>query len=65
MKKKKSPRIFIYLECSTCKNNVNKRQQGISKYITMKNRYNTPLKLELNKYCGYCNKHTLHKEIKF
>jgi large subunit ribosomal protein L33 len=30
----------------------------------MKNRKNTPERIELKKFCPYCNKHTIHKEIK-
>jgi large subunit ribosomal protein L33 len=30
----------------------------------MKNKKNTPDKLELNKYCPFCRKHTLHSETK-
>ena len=33
-------------------------------YNTMKNKKNTPDKLELNKYCPFCKKHTLHSETK-
>jgi large subunit ribosomal protein L33 len=29
-----------------------------------KNRRNTPDKMELLKHCRYCNKHTIHKEVK-
>jgi len=40
---------------------------GVSKrknYSTMKNKRNTPDKLNLNKYCRFCRKHTAHKETK-
>jgi large subunit ribosomal protein L33 len=30
----------------------------------MKNKKNTPDKLELNKYCPFCKKHTPHTETK-
>jgi large subunit ribosomal protein L33 len=30
----------------------------------MKNKQNTPDRLEMNKYCRFCKKHTLHKESK-
>ncbi|MFR3996988.1 MAG: 50S ribosomal protein L33, partial [Oscillospiraceae bacterium] len=33
-------------------------------YNTMKNKKNTPDKLELNKYCPFCKKHTVHTETK-
>jgi large subunit ribosomal protein L33 len=64
MAKNKGPRIIITLECTKCKGNENKRRPGISRYLTSKNRRNTPEKLELLKYCRYCNEHTTHKEIK-
>ena len=31
---------------------------------TIKNKKNTPDKLELNKYCPFCRKHTVHTETK-
>jgi large subunit ribosomal protein L33 len=64
MAKNKGPRIMITLECTECKQNINKRTPGISRYQTSKNRRNTPDKLEISKYCRYCNRHTVHKEIK-
>ena len=33
-------------------------------YNTMKNKKNTPDRLELNKYCPFCRKHTVHNETK-
>jgi large subunit ribosomal protein L33 len=30
----------------------------------MKNKKNTPERLELKKYCRFCRKHTLHNETK-
>jgi large subunit ribosomal protein L33 len=30
----------------------------------MKNKKNTPDRLEMNKYCRFCRKHTLHRESK-
>ena len=64
MAKSKGPRIMITLECSECRTNENKRSAGVSRYLTSKNRRNTPDKLEIAKHCRYCNKHTLHKETK-
>jgi len=61
-KKKKSARILTILECTECI--LNKNRKGISRYHTCKNRKNTPEKLESSKHCSYCNKHTIHKEIK-
>jgi large subunit ribosomal protein L33 len=37
---------------------------GTSRYITVKNRKNTPARLELKKYNPIMKKVTLHKEIK-
>ena len=31
---------------------------------TVKNKKNNPDRLELNKYCPFCKKHTAHKETK-
>jgi large subunit ribosomal protein L33 len=62
MKKTKSPRINITLECIECRQNT--KQLGISRYLTSKNKRNLTEKLLLLKYCRYCNKHTSHKEIK-
>jgi large subunit ribosomal protein L33 len=64
MAKAKGPRIFITLECTKCRENHAKRSPGVSRYLTSKNRRNTTEKLELSKHCAYCNKHTIHKEIK-
>ena len=64
MAKNKGPRIVITLECTECRQNQNKRSSGISRYLTSKNRRNTPDKLEILKYCRHCNQHTVHKEIK-
>jgi large subunit ribosomal protein L33 len=48
-------REIITLACGECKNR---------NYSTMKNKRNTPDRLELKKYCGYCRKTTPHKEVK-
>ncbi len=64
MAKNKGPRISITLECTECKENTNKRSQGVSRYLTSKNRRNTQEKLELLKFCKHCNKRTTHKETK-
>jgi large subunit ribosomal protein L33 len=61
MAKSKGPRIVITLEC---RQNENKRSNGVSRYLTSKNRRNTPDKLQISKFCKYCNKHTIHKETK-
>ena len=48
-------RVKVTLRCNECKQR---------NYNTMKNKKNTPDKLELNKYCRFCKKHTLHTETK-
>ena len=45
MAKSKGPRIMITLECTECRKNENKRSAGVSRYLTQKNRRNTPDKL--------------------
>nr|UEK24561.1 ribosomal protein L33 [Coffea liberica]WNM84680.1 ribosomal protein L33 [Coffea liberica var. dewevrei]WNM85445.1 ribosomal protein L33 [Coffea canephora]WNM85530.1 ribosomal protein L33 [Coffea canephora]WNM85615.1 ribosomal protein L33 [Coffea canephora] len=65
MAKGKDVRVTVILECTDCvRNSVNKVSTGISRYITQKNRHNTPNRLELKKFCPYCYKHTVHVEIK-
>lgn len=63
MKKSNISRITINLECTTCR--IEKQKKGVSVYITTKNKKNLTTKLELNKYCKFCKKHTTHKEIKY
>nr|QGY74935.1 ribosomal protein L33 [Allium teretifolium] len=65
MTKGKDVRVRVILECTSCaQNGVNKKFPGISRYITQKNRHNTPSRLDLRKFCRYCRKHTIHGEIK-
>lgn len=64
MAKNKGTRILITLECIECRSNLDKRSSGVSRYLTTKNRRNTPERLELKKYCAFCNKANIHKEIK-
>nr|UFH80928.1 ribosomal protein L33 [Prunus mume]UFH81012.1 ribosomal protein L33 [Prunus mume]UFH81264.1 ribosomal protein L33 [Prunus mume]UFH81516.1 ribosomal protein L33 [Prunus mume]UFH81600.1 ribosomal protein L33 [Prunus mume] len=65
MAKGKDVRVTVILECTSClRNHVNKESRGISRYITQKNRHNTPGRLELRKFCPCCYKHTIHGEIK-
>ena len=64
MKKKKSQRVLITLECVKCRLNNTLGSSNVSRYITQKNKRNTTNRLELKKYCRYCNKSTNHKEIK-
>lgn len=64
MAKNKGPRQNITIECTSCRNNNLKISKGVSRYSTSKNRQNQPEKLSLLKYCKYCTKHSIHKEIK-
>lgn len=61
MAKAKGDRIQVILECTEQKQ---AGVPGISRYVTQKNRRNTPQRMELKKYNPYLNKHTIHKEIK-
>jgi large subunit ribosomal protein L33 len=49
------PREIISLACSECKRR---------NYSTMKNKKLHPDRVEYKKFCGWCNKHTPHKESK-
>lgn len=60
-KKSKGNRNLIILECTEQKA---AGVPGISRYVTQKNRKNTPERLELKKYNKYLRKITIHKEIK-
>mgnify|MGYP003327473777 CR=1 FL=1 len=64
MAKTKGVRVIITLECTTCRTNTDKRSNGVSRYTTMKNRRNTPDRLEIKKFNPILKKMTLHKEIK-
>nr|YP_010445160.1 ribosomal protein L33 [Macrocystis pyrifera]QWK42412.1 ribosomal protein L33 [Macrocystis pyrifera]UTJ90661.1 ribosomal protein L33 [Macrocystis pyrifera] len=79
MAKNKGARIIITLRCTNCKKivntngkaNINSNQGATAKksrkkidYTTTKNRRNTPDRLELKKFCPYCNTHTYQKEVK-
>lgn len=61
MAKKKGNRIQVILECTEHKTSG---LGGISRYITTKNRKNTPERIELKKFNPIMKKVTLHKEIK-
>lgn len=58
---KKGNRIQVILECTEHKNSG---VAGTSRYITTKNRKNTPDRLEMKKYNPILKRHTIHKEIK-
>ena len=48
-------RVKVTLACTECKQR---------NYDTKKNKKNDPDRIEMNKYCKFCKKHTLHKETK-
>ena len=60
-KKQKGNRIQIILECTEHKTSG---LPGTSRYVTEKNRKNTPDRLEIKKYNPIMKKYTIHKEIK-
>jgi large subunit ribosomal protein L33 len=60
-KKSKGNRIQIILECTEHKTSG---MPGTSRYVTEKNRKNTPDRVELKKYNATLKKYTIHKEIK-
>jgi len=45
----------IILACTVCLNR---------NYTTTKNTFKNQERLEVKKYCKYCNKHELHRETK-
>ena len=45
----------ITLACTVCKQR---------NYETEKNKRNNPDRIEFNKFCKFCGKHTVHKETK-
>ena len=60
-KKSKGNRIQVILECTEHKTTG---LPGTSRYITQKNRKNTPDRMELKKYNPIMRKYTMHREIK-
>ena len=60
-KKTKEARQQVILECTEQKASG---VPGMSRYITTKNRKNTPDRLDLKKYNPYLKKMTIHKEVK-
>lgn len=60
-KKSKGNRVQVILECTEQKESG---VPGMSRYITTKNRKNTPERLELKKYNPYLKRVMLHREIK-
>ncbi len=49
------PQDLITLECTECKR---------ENYHSSKNKKNTSERIELQKFCRWCRKHTPHKETK-
>ncbi len=60
-KKSKDARIQVILECTEHKNSG---VPGTSRYITTKNKKNTPDRMEIKKYNPILKKVTVHKETK-
>ncbi|MDP2423981.1 MAG: 50S ribosomal protein L33 [Bacteroidales bacterium] len=60
-KKTKEARIQVIMECIEHKTSG---RPGTSRYVTTKNKKNTPERLELKKYNPILKKVTVHKEIK-
>jgi large subunit ribosomal protein L33 len=48
-------RELITLQCSECKRR---------NYTSSRNKKTQTERLELKKYCQFCRRHTLHKEVK-
>ena len=48
-------RDIITLQCGDCKRR---------NYSTTRNKKKQTEKLEIKKFCSFCRKHTLHKEVK-
>ena len=61
MAKTRGNRIQVILECTEHKGTG---LPGTSRYITTKNKKNTPDRMELKKYNRILKKVTLHREIK-
>ena len=59
-KKAKGNRVQVVLECTEMKNSG---LPGTSRYVTTKNRKNTPERLELKKYNPILKKMTLHMKV--
>ena len=58
---KKGNRVQVILECTEQKESG---VAGMSRYITTKNKKNTPDSLERRKYNPYLKRVTVHREIK-
>lgn len=60
-KKSKGNRVQVILECTEHKETG---MPGTSRYITTKNKKNTPDRMERKKYNNVLKKVTVHREIK-
>ena len=58
---KKGNRVQVIMECTEHKNSG---LPGTSRYITTKNKKNTPDRLEIKKFNPVLKRVTVHKEIK-
>ena len=58
---KRGNRIQVILECTEHKESG---KPGASRYITTKNKKNTPDRMEIKKFNPILKRMTLHKEIK-
>jgi len=58
---KKGNRVQVILECTEHKDSGKPRT---SRYISTKNKKNSPERLELKKFNPILKKYTIHKEIK-
>ena len=58
---KKGNRVQVRLECTEHKESG---KAGTSRYITTKNKKNSPERIELKKFNPILKKMTIHKEIK-
>lgn len=58
---KKGNRVQVILECTEHKKSG---KPGTSRYITTKNKKNTPDRMTIKKFNPILNKMTVHKEIK-
>lgn len=60
-KKSKGDRVQVILECTEHKESG---LPGTSRYVTTKNKKNTPARLEIKKYNPILKRMTIHKEIR-
>ena len=58
---KKGNRVQVILECTEHKESG---MAGTSRYVSTKNKKNSPDRMELKKYNPILKRHTIHKEIK-